>query len=49
MGENKLDALCIGDMIRAKDALLKQNKISKKEFDVITKYLRFIINDGLEA
>lgn len=41
----KLDDLCVGDLIRAKDNLLKHGKITKKEFDIITKYLGFIIND----
>ena len=41
----KLDELCMGDLIRAKDNLLKHEKITKKEFDVITKYLGFIINN----
>lgn len=41
----KLDAMCIGELIRFKDALLKSERITKKEFDVITKYLQFIINE----
>lgn len=41
----KLDELCVGDLIRAKDNLRKHGKITRKEFNAITKYLGFIIND----
>ena len=41
----KLDGMCIGELIRAKDNLLKHEKITKKEHFIITKYLGFIIND----
>lgn len=41
----KLDGFCMGDLIRAKESLLNQEKITKKEYDVITKYLGLIIND----
>ena len=39
-----LDAVNIGSLIRYKDDLLNEGKITKKEYDVITKYLDFIIN-----
>ena len=40
-----LDAMNIGALIRFKDDLLKQDKITKKEYDAITKYLTFVINE----
>ena len=44
----KLDAICIGELIRFKDNLLNKGKITKKEYDIITKYLSFIINEEEE-
>ncbi len=41
----ELDAMCIGELIRFNDKLRKSVRINKKEYDAITKFLAFIINE----
>ena len=40
-----LGAINMGKLIRFKDNLLKTKRITKKEYDVITDFLTFIINE----
>ena len=40
-----LDAMNIGALIRFKDDLLNRGKITKPEYDAITKYLTLVINE----
>ena len=44
-----IDNLSMGELIRAKDDLLRANKISMSDYETITKYLGFIINGEVEA
>ncbi len=40
-----INSTIIGKLIRFKDDLLNRDKITKKEYDIITKYLDFIIQE----
>ena len=40
-----LSAMIMGELIRFKDKLLETKKITKDEYNAITRYLTFIINE----
>lgn len=45
----EITGIVLGELITYKDELFKDNKIKAWEYDAITKFLGFLINDGYEV